>query len=342
MTPSVGKFQMKLDFQDVLLVPRSSNVASRKDVKLQSLVETKSGTSLYGIPIIASNMYGVGTLEMAKALYHAGMFTCLTKDLSMRYLFGKLPDVDSALIPYIIPTLGLRELKYLEERNQLRCLKVPIICLDVANGYMELFAEYIEKVRENVGCNTCIIAGNVVTPEGVEILARAGADIVKIGIGSGSLCTTRAKTGVGYPQLSALLDCYETAQQHNVAIISDGGCTCPGDIVKAFAAGADFVMLGGMLAGHVEGGSSEGDVLIYGSSSEQAMITNYGSMDDYRTSEGREVTIPHRGKVLDTVLDILGGLRSGMSYIGARSIEEIHSRAQFVRVNHQLNTVFEK
>ena len=333
---------VKLDFQDVLVVPRSSSVASRKDVKLQSLVETKSGTSLYSIPIIASNMHGVGTLEMAKALYHAGMFTCLTKDLSMRYLFGKPPDVDSALIPYIIPTLGLRELKYLEEHNLLFSLKVPVICLDVANGYMELFAEYIEKVRENVGSSTCIIAGNVVTSEGVELLANAGADIVKIGIGSGSLCTTRAKTGVGYPQLSALLDCYETAQQHNVAIISDGGCTCPGDIVKAFAAGADFVMLGGMLAGHIEGGTSEGDVRIYGSSSEQAMVTNYGSMDSYRTSEGREVTIPHRGKVLETVLDILGGLRSGMSYIGARSIQEIHSRAQFVRVNHQLNTIFEK
>lgn len=333
---------VKLDFQDVLVVPRSSSVVSRKDVELQSLVETKSGVSFYGIPIIASNMHGVGTIEMAKALYHAGMFTCLTKDLSMKSLFNKLPDVNPLLYQHIIPTLGLRELKYLEERNLLFSLKVPVICLDVANGYMELFAEYIEKVRENVGSGTCIIAGNVVTSEGVELLAHAGADIVKIGIGSGSLCTTRAKTGVGYPQLSALLDCYETAQQHNVAIISDGGCTCPGDIVKAFAAGADFVMLGGMLAGHVEGGSSEGDVLIYGSSSEQAMITNYGSMDSYRTSEGREVTIPHRGKVLETVLDILGGLRSGMSYIGARSIKEIHTRARLVRVNHQLNTIFEK
>jgi GMP reductase len=244
------------------------------------------------------------------------------------------------------------------------------ICIDVANGYTQRFVSFVDRVR-SVWPSTTIIAGNVVTPEMTEELLLSGADIIKIGIGPGSACTTRRQTGVGYPQLSAIIECADAAHGLGGYIIADGGCTCPGDVAKAFGAGADYVMLGGMLAGHNEGGgevitklsktneissserSSDGKLEIYdymvqqqqfvefyGMSSDTAMNKHNGGVAHYRSSEGRTVQIPYRGNVDDTVLDLLGGLRSACTYVGASTLKELSKRTTFVRVTQQLNPTF--
>jgi GMP reductase len=189
------------------------------------------------------------------------------------------------------------------------------------------------------------MAGNVVTPEMTEELILAGVDIVKVGIGPGSVCTTRKMTGIGYPQLSAVIECADAAHGLKGHIIADGGCSVPGDVVKAFAAGADFVMLGGMLAGHKEGlpseykDTTEGKSLVdfYGMSSKSAMDLHSGGVANYRASEGKHVKIPYRGEVSRTLQDILGGLRSACTYVGASELKELSKRATFVRVTQQLN-----
>ena len=224
--------------------------------------------------------------------------------------------------------------------------ELKFICLDVANGYSEHFVLFVKQVRNAFPKHT-IMAGNVVTGEMVEELILAGADIIKVGIGPGSVCTTRKKTGVGYPQLSAVLECMDAAHGLGGHIISDGGCTCPGDICKAFGAGADFVMMGGMLSGHDQCG---GEVVVkqngrkvkqfYGMSSETAMNRHHGGVAEYRASEGKTVEVPYRGDVEPTVLDILGGLRSACTYVGASKLKELPIRTTFVRVTQQTNEIF--
>jgi GMP reductase len=250
---------------------------------------------------------------------------------------------------------------------------IKYVCVDVANGYSERFATYIRKLREAYP-EIVIIAGNVVTGEMTEELILSGADIIKVGIGPGSVCTTRIQTGVGYPQLSAVMECSDAAHGLGGHIIADGGCTCPGDVAKAFAAGADFVMLGGMLAGHDEGGGEvitrlyETDELqarkriiadgqsewtwtgrkvkekqfveFYGMSSEAANLKHFGGLKEYRSAEGREVLVPYRGEVLTTVQDILGGLRSTCTYAGAKTLKQLSKCATFVRVTQQFNAVY--
>jgi GMP reductase len=211
------------------------------------------------------------------------------------------------------------------------------VCIDVANGYTQAFVDFISKFREKYPY-VVLMAGNVVTPEMTEELILAGVDIVKVGIGPGSVCTTRKKTGIGYPQLSAVIECADAAHGLRGHIIADGGCTVPGDIVKAFAAGADFVMLGGMLAGTKEGGASPfGDNKFYGMSSDTAMDLHNGGVANYRASEGKTVEIPYRGEVSRILQDILGGLRSACTYVGASELKELSKRATFVRVTQQLN-----
>jgi GMP reductase len=241
------------------------------------------------------------------------------------------------------------------------------VCMDIANGYSEHFAQHVRKVRENFP-HLVIIAGNVVTREMTEELILAGADIVKVGIGPGSVCTTRIQTGVGYPQLSAVIECADAAHGLGGHIIADGGCTCPGDVAKAFAAGADFVMLGGMLAGHDEGGGEVitkyyetneiiredvGDqtketrsieekkfVQFYGMSSDAANKKHFGGLKDYRSSEGREVLVPYRGEVARTVQDLLGGIRSTCTYAGAMKLKQLSKCTTFVRCTQQFNAVY--
>jgi GMP reductase len=190
------------------------------------------------------------------------------------------------------------------------------------------------------------MAGNVVTGEMVEQLILSGADIVKVGIGPGSVCTTRIKTGVGYPQLSAIIECADAAHGLKGHVCADGGCTVPGDVAKAFAAGADFVMLGGMFAGHDE---CSGDIIeengktykrFYGMSSAEAMIKYKGTVADYRASEGKSVNVPYRGKADVTVQDILGGVRSTCTYVGASRLKELSKCTTFIRVQQQINNIY--
>ena len=333
---------IKLDFKDVLFVPKRSTLSSRREVNLTRTYKFKhSQTEWSGVPIMASNMDGVGTLEMAKALYEHQMFTCLVKSYDEDDLFDLTGEFGGQ---YFAVSTGTSDKDFLKLRQIINAYpEIHFICIDVANGYSEHFGEYVSKVRQTYPTHT-IIAGNVVTADMTQELILRGADIVKVGIGPGSVCTTRIQTGVGYPQLSAIIECSDAAHGLGGHIIADGGCTCPGDVAKAFGAGADFVMLGGMLAGHDEGGGTveDGKITFYGMSSDTAMNKHNGGMATYRSSEGRTVTVPYRGPVNDTVLDLLGGIRSTCTYVGANTLKNLSKCTTFVRVTQQFNNVFAK
>ena len=323
----------KLDFSDVLISPKRSQLTSRKDADLTRTFTFKHSRHEWsGVPIIASNMDHTGTIAMAHVLMEYPILTALCKFVeSMEWGWNK----------NIIRTIGLdQNLDNLPYDSD----SAPWICLDVANGYTERFNDYVTLMRAHEATkNKIIIAGNVCTPEATEQILLAGADIVKIGIGPGSVCTTRKMTGVGYPQLSATIECADAAHGLGGHIITDGGCTVVGDIAKAFGGGADFVMLGGMLAGHkeCEGEILEDDVMeFYGMSSEEAQIKHYGEKKSYKASEGKKVQIPYKGNVADTIEEILGGLRSACTYAGAKTIKSLPKCTTFVKVNHQLNEVF--
>jgi GMP reductase len=340
---------IKLDFSDVLIMPKRSTLSSRREVDLLRTFKFKhSGWQWTGVPIMAANMDGVGTFEMASALHKHKMFTCLVKsysasDFSMNFdpftSFGNHCAVSTGTSDADLNKL----VAILEDHSELR-----FICIDVANGYSEHFGDFVSEVRKLYPTLT-IIAGNVVTADMTQELILRGADIVKVGIGPGSVCTTRLQTGVGYPQLSAIIECADAAHGLGGHIVADGGCTCPGDVAKAFGAGADFVMLGGMLAGHNEGGGErfrkidgKDYVRFYGMSSDTAMNKHHGGVANYRSSEGRTVEIPYKGDVDATVLDLLGGLRSTCTYVGAAELKHLSKCTTFVRVNRQINTVFVK
>ena len=352
----------KLDFKDVLIRPKRSTLSSRKNVDLLRTYKFKhSGSDWTGIPIMSANMDGVGTLEMAKALYDHRMFTCLIKS----YIEDEVCDLATTVGGnYFAVSTGTSDNDFLKLRRIINAYpEIHFICIDVANGYSEYFGEFVSKVRITFPHCT-IIAGNVVTADMTQELILRGADIVKVGIGPGSVCTTRVQTGVGYPQLSAIIECADAAHGLGAHIIADGGCTCPGDVAKAFGAGADFVMLGGMLAGHDEGGGNiieesyltqrvnpvtsnlvyerKKFVEFYGMSSDTAMEKHYGGVADYRSSEGRTVKIPYKGPVKNTVLDLLGGIRSTCTYVGAETLKQLPKCTTFVRVNRQINDVFLK
>ena len=333
--------EVKLDFKDVLIRPKRSNLSSRKEVVLDRTYEFKhSGQKWTGVPIIASNMDGVGTFAMADALQHHRMFTCLVKSYNTNV--NNFLDCQLNLNHFAVST-GTSEDDFQRLTVVLTGTNAQFICIDVANGYSEHFGDFVAKVRKEFPKHT-IIAGNVVTADMTQELILRGADIVKVGIGPGSVCTTRIQTGVGYPQLSAIIECADAAHGLGAHIIADGGCVCPGDVAKAFGAGADFVMLGGMFAGHDEGGGEvkDGKVTFYGMSSDTAMNKHSGGVAEYRSSEGRTVTVSHRGPVKNTVLDILGGLRSTCTYVGAPSLKQLSKCTTFIRVNRQINDVFVK
>ena len=338
--------ELKLDYSDVLFRPKRSTLQSRKDVNLKRTYRFKySNNEWSGIPIMASNMDGVGELGVAEKLSEYGMITCLTKQHNIQKIkkFKKIKSIH----PNIALSIGIKKEDF---ENLDKILKeysfIKFICIDVANGYSEHFSKFLKSVRDKYPTKT-IIAGNVVTADMAQELVLSGADIVKVGIGPGSVCTTRIQTGVGYPQLSAVIECADAAHGLGAHIIADGGCTCPGDVAKAFGGGADFVMLGGMFAGHDEGGGKiikkNGSKVIefYGSSSETALNKHYGGHADYRSSEGKKVQLQYRGKIKDTVLNILGGLRSSCTYVGAPSLKQLSKCTTFVRVNQQYNDTFE-
>jgi len=348
---------IKLDFKDVLLRPKRSKIQSRADVDLVRQFKFQNSKKTHeGVPLIASNMDTVGTFEMAEALAKHGCYTCIHKYKTLkewREFAKRCPEA----LPYTAASSGTADDDFDRLNQILQAIpQVRFICLDVANGYSQFFVDYVKKVREAYPDHT-IMAGNVVTGDMVEALIFAGADIIKVGIGPGSVCTTRKKTGVGYPQLSAVMECADNAHGLSAHIISDGGCTCPGDVAKAIGAGADFVMLGGMLAGHdqsggevITGEDGKKRKLFYGMSSATAMKKHKGGVAEYRASEGKTVEdffyrdhdpqVPYRGDVNATMLDILGGLRSACTYVGAGRIKEMSKRTTFIRVTQQLNEVF--
>jgi GMP reductase len=288
---------------------------------------------------MAANMDGVGTFEMAASLHDHRMFTCLVKSYQVEDFVNKQEILFGN---YSAVSTGTNDRDWTKLQQILNTFpELQFICIDVANGYSEHFGSFVSKVRERYPTHT-IIAGNVVTADMTQELILRGADIIKVGIGPGSVCTTRIQTGVGYPQLSAIIECADAAHGLGGHIIADGGCTCPGDVAKAFGAGADFVMLGGMLAGHDEGGGEvkDGKITFYGMSSDTAMNKHNGGVAEYRSSEGRTVTVPYKGPVQATVLDLLGGLRSTCTYVGAPTLKQLSKCTTFIRVNRQINDVF--
>ena len=328
---------VKLDFKDVLITPKRSALSSRSQVNLERTFTFRSGNSWKGVPIIAANMDGVGTFTMDLELNKHKMMVAVTKHYSQEDLIDHfIQKFNSSVYSMGISDADLYKFNKVVESNIVKNWNIKV-CIDVANGYTQSFVDFIKEFRDDHP-NVLLMAGNVVTPEMTEELILAGVDIVKVGIGPGSVCTTRKMTGIGYPQLSAIIECADAAHGLQGHIIADGGCSVPGDIVKAFAAGADFVMLGGMLAGHKEGGASAIDGnQFYGMSSETAMDLHNGGVANYRASEGKTVEIPYRGEVSRTLQDILGGLRSACTYVGASELKELSKRTTFVRVTQQLN-----
>ncbi|XP_076448748.1 GMP reductase 2-like [Babylonia areolata] len=337
---------IKLDFKDVLVRPKRSTLRSRSDVDLtRSFTFRNSGKSYVGIPVMAANMDTVGTFEIAKEMSRFQMFTTIHKHYSVD-AWKEFAAKNKDTVKHVAASSGIGDGDLSKLSKILDAVpEVSYICIDVANGYSEHFVQFVRDVRKRYPQHT-IMAGNVVTGEMVEELILSGADIIKVGIGPGSVCTTRKKTGVGYPQLSAVLECADAAHGLGGHIISDGGCTCPGDVSKAFGAGADFVMLGGMFAGHTESGgeiiekNGKKFKLFYGMSSATAMEKHAGGVAEYRASEGKTVQIEYRGDVEKTIQDILGGIRSTCTYVGASKLKELSRRTTFIRVTQQLNEVF--
>jgi GMP reductase len=338
--------EVKLDFKDVLIRPKRSTLASRKEVSLTRTYQFKhSGQEWTGVPIMASNMDGVGTFQVAEALHYHRMFTCLVKSYAPIYLESVLNRIGTDYLA-VSTGIGHNDLNKLVSILEL-IPAIRFICIDVANGYSEHFGDFVAEVRKKYPTHT-IIAGNVVTADMTQELILRGADIVKVGIGPGSVCTTRIQTGVGYPQLSAIIECADAAHGLGGHIIADGGCTCPGDVAKAFGAGADFVMLGSMLAGTDQGGgrvledNGKQVVEFYGMSSDTAMNKHHGGVAEYRSSEGRTVRIPYKGDINDVVKDMLGGLRSTCTYVGAPTLKQLSKCTTFIRVNRQINDLHVK
>jgi GMP reductase len=318
---------------------------SRAEVTLERDFRFKHATRTWkGVPIVAANMDHTGTFSMATALAEHQLLTALNKFISVP-TWQEFVTKHPAVLSSCFVSIGISEQDFENLVELAKVVDFSFICLDAANGYTERYVQFLTRLRE-AHPDKIIMAGNVVTGEMVEELILSGADIVKIGIGPGSVCTTREKTGVGYPQLSAIIECADAAHGLGGQVCADGGCVTPGDVAKAFAAGADFVMLGGMLAGHDE---CSGDIVeedgrhykrFYGMSSAEAMEKYHGSVAEYRASEGRSVNVPYRGPVKQTILDILGGVRSTCTYVGAQRLKELSKRTTFIRVTKQLNEIF--
>lgn len=335
---------IKLDFSDVLIKPVKSTLQSRNEVDLEREFKFPYSKQIWkGIPIIASNMDTVGTIEMYHSLKKYNMLTCLHKFIDVDD-YPKNNDNN-----YII-SIGIRDEDY--KKIELLYKKHPdkckIICIDIANGYITKLIDYCLKVRKLIP-DCILIAGSVVTRELVkELILKGTVDIVRVGIGSGSVCTTRSQTGVGMPQFSCIIECSVAAHCCGGYIISDGGITCPGDASKAFGAGADFVMLGSMFAGHTESGGKlieENDKkykIFYGMSSDTAMNKYYGGIEKYRSSEGKTVKLEYRGDISYTIDDLLGGIRSTCTYVNAINIKNLSNSCIFMRVNNQINNIYSK
>ena len=334
-----------LDFQDVLVLPRFSQLNSRRDVQMEKTVTFKNKTTWSGIPIVAANMTTTGTFEVYNILSKYKIITAFHKF----YTLSDYQDYNSKNTPlksdYFMVSTGIGEEDYKNLENILSNIDCKFICIDIANGYIDNFYNFCKKVRKQYP-DKVLMAGNVVTGEAVIALSEIGIDIVKMGIGPGSACTTRIQTGIGMPQLSCILKSVEEVKTKNldILILSDGGITCPGDCVKAYVAGADFIMIGGELSGHDENPGSiieeNGSKykLFYGMSSQYAMDNNYNTKKDYRSSEGRVLKIKYKGALKNTVENYLGGIRSACTYTNSKNISDLPENGQFILVNNQYNS----
>lgn len=359
----------ELDFNDVFILPQPSSLSSRSQVNLErtmdfvnNLDEDNSDDDSYddnrddesyynkriekkwtGVPIIASNMDTIGTFNVYNCLKKYKMITALNKFYTVQDYINAV-DSGIELDPeYFMVTTGITEENFYNLKEIVLYTGCKWICIDVANGYMDCFVEFCRRIRQ-LYPEKIIVAGNVVTSEMVnKLVTKAGVDVIKVGIGSGSACLTRRQTGIGRPQFQAIKECAEMCNYlRNTGylsyIISDGGIKYPGDMAKAFGVGADFVMAGGIFAGHDE---NPGDIIeengqqfktFYGMSSKHAMEIYFGKMENYRSSEGAVIKVPYKGSLVNTVHDILGGLRSTCTYLGAHFIQEIPDKAFFVAV----------
>jgi GMP reductase len=364
---------VKIDFRDVLIKPKRSTLCSRNEVDLTRNFKFKNSQCDYtGIPIIAANMDTIGTFRMASALNKHNLSTAIHKHYTEDQLIEFFGRDDNANKHWY--SMGITDHDWEKFKKVSKVTGITCLCVDVANGYQEVFVDFIKKIR-SYDEHATIMAGNVVTSEMTEALILAGADIVKVGIGPGSVCTTRKQTGVGMPQLSAIIECADAAHGLGGHICSDGGITCPGDLGKAFGAGADFVMMGGAFAGHDE---CDGEIIyeehleerglgvldedpeiaskqvhsvmvpikypvkmkFYGMSSKEAMEKHSGGVAKHRAAEGKCVEVDYKGPVENTILEYLGGLRSTCTYTGSQKLKELSKRTTFVRVEHQINEVF--
>jgi len=337
--------EIKLTFDDVLIRPKRSTLVSRSEVDLTRDFKFKYTSKTWsGVPIISANMDTTGTFETAKSLEKYGILTAIHKFYSLKDWEDNLKNLNPK---YLIVTVGSSDEEFNKAKNIFKLNnELDYLCLDVANGYREDFLQAVAKFREAFP-NKIIMAGNVATREMTEAIILAGADIVKVGIGPGSVCTTRKVAGVGYPQLSSISECSDAAHGLGGHVISDGGCKFPGDVAKAFGAGSDFVMLGGMFAGHTESG---GDLVtdengqmfkdFYGMSSELAQQRYYGDLAEHRASEGKKVRLKYKGSIDITVQSILGGVRSACSYVGAKTLKDLPKCTTFIRVTQTTNEIF--
>jgi GMP reductase len=338
---------IKLDYSDVLIRPKRSALTSRSEVEMERTYTFYHSRRVWtGVPVMASNMDTTGTFEMHDVLRESKMVTCIARHYNKDIINWKEREYEHICVMSGISDLEISELTEIVSTWP----QISFVGLDVANGYTKNFVDSVKYLRDRLGQRATIVAGNVVTADMTAELLMAGADIVKVGVGPGSVCTTRIKTGIGYPQLSAVIECSDAAHGVGGHIIADGGCNSSGDIVKAFAAGADFVMVGGMLAGHEE---CDGEYVyeddesgpvgmhFYGMASRLAMDRHGKSDGGYRGEEGKLVTVPYRGSVSNTVTDILGGMRSACTYVGASRLKDLPKCTTFIRVNNTHNRVYE-
>lgn len=351
--------EIKLDFKDVLIRPKRSEAASRSSVVLEKTYRfLNSQNEWKGVPIIAANMDTTGTFAMAKELAKYDCMTCLHKHYPIEELVQFFNRDLNPASKNAFYTIGLKE-DDLEKLDKVvkQVGHIENICIDVANGYTQYFVDHCKKIREKFPKSTLMV-GNVCTPEMVsELLLTGSADIIKIGIGPGSVCTTRIVAGVGFPQLSAIIECADAAHGLRGHVCADGGCTQPGDLSKAFGAGADFVMLGGMFSGHDEcegeweystnenGEKVRSSLLFYGMSSKPAIEKYSGGLAGYRAAEGRVVRVPYKGSVHDeggVMQQILGGIKSACAYVGASCLKDLPKCTTFVRCARTHNDVYER
>ncbi len=341
----------KLDFNNVLIRPKRSTLNSRSQVNLERTLKFKNNISWTGVPIISSNMTSTGTFGIYNVLKNFKMLTALHKFYTLKDYKDYIKDNGDLDKEYFMVSCGISDQNYSDLIEIVDFLDAKWICIDIANGYISSFVKFCRKVRDRYP-DKILVAGNIVSREMVEeLILNGGVDVVKVGIGPGSACTTRKKTGVGMPQLSAIIECADAAHGVGGHIISDGGITCPGDMAKAFCGGADFVMAGGIFSGHEENpgetiiekdknGDEKKFKLFYGMSSSHAMEKHYGKMEKYRSSEGRVVKVEYKGKIEETILDYLGGLRSTCTYINSMCIKNMPKCTTFVIVSQQLNNFF--